>query len=299
MSTSAPFEYLVADTWDRALDLLVEVGPQARILAGGQSLIPMLNLRRIRPAALIDINPIPTPEPRVDHGVLVLPALARQQTLLRSPLIRRHSPLLAAGVRHLGNVRVRNLGTLGGSLCHADPAAEIPCVVLALGGRLLIRGPAGTRTVAADDFFRDPPRTTVGDDELLTEIRLPVRRPGEGWAFHETARRHGGTATVGVAATVRLTDDRRTVQAATVALAGVAPRPITLAPELLGDLVGSTGAPVEVEAVANAAAAHISPGADVRAGSAQRRRLTAVLTRRALTDALDQARLDDTDGEKE
>jgi 2-furoyl-CoA dehydrogenase FAD binding subunit len=258
-------DYLVADTWDRALDLLDETGPESRILAGGQSLIRALNLREIRPSAVIDINPIPTPEPAVTDGVLVLPALTRQQILLTSPLVRRHAPLLAAGVRHLGNVRVRTLGTLGGSLWHADPAAELPCVVQALGAQLLLRGRDGIRTVGAVDFFREPPV-----DGLLTEIHIPVRRPGEGWAFHEAARRQCGTATVAVAAVVR-------GEAATVALAGVAPRPVTVPPELIGS-------PADTAA---AVARWVMPGSDVRASAAHRTRLAEVLTRRALVDARD------------
>jgi CO/xanthine dehydrogenase FAD-binding subunit len=259
-------DYLVADTWDQALDLRGDTGPQGRVLAGGQSLIRALNLREIRPSAVIDVNPIPTPEPAVTDGALLLPALTRQQTLLTSPLVRRHAPLLAAGVRHLGNVRVRTLGTLGGSLWHADPAAELPCVVQALGGRLHLRDRDGTRVVDAVDFFRDPPGSG-----LLTEVRIPVRRPREGWAFHEAARRQCGTATVAVAAVVR-------PAGATVALAGVAPRPVTVPPELLA------GSPADAAA---AVARWLTPGSDVRASAAHRTRLAEVLTRRALVDASD------------
>jgi CO/xanthine dehydrogenase FAD-binding subunit len=289
MSTSAPFEYQVADCWEEAVELLVTWGEEGKILAGGQSLVPMLNLRLAMPEALIDINPIPAPEPALDGDTLVLPALTRHRVLLRSPLVREHCPLLPAGVAHLGNVRVRARGTIGGSLCHADPTGEIPCAVLAMGGRITVRGPRGERVIDAADFFQTYLTTALADDEVATEVRLPSRRPREGWAFQEIVRRASDFATVEVAATARLAEDGPEVAAASVVVGGVADRPLALDRETLAPLLGGTGTADELNAVARAAAAGISPESDVHASAEYRRRLTEVLVRRTLAEALERA----------
>jgi CO/xanthine dehydrogenase FAD-binding subunit len=295
MSSSAPFEYQVADCWEEAVDLLRTWGEEGKVLAGGQSLVPMLNLRLAMPEALIDINPIGAAEPALDGDTLVLPALTRHQMLLRSPLVREHCPLLPAGVAHLGNVRVRARGTIGGSLCHADPTGEIPSAVLAMGGRITARGPDGERVIAAEDFFETYLTTALAEGELLTEVRLPVRGPREGWAFQEKVRRASDFATVEVAATVRLAEDG-SVSTARVVLGGVADRPLLLGDEALAPLLdGGTGTEDELRAVARSAADGISPESDVHASGAYRKRLTEVLTRRTLAEAIDRAR-EDGDG---
>lgn len=293
---SAPFEYQVADSWEEAVELHNIWGEDSKILAGGQSLVPMLNLRLAMPAGLIDINPIHTPEPVVSGDQLVLSALTRHQVLLRSPLVRRHCPLLAEGAAQIGNVRVRARGTVGGSLCHADPTGEIPCMVRALGGQLVARSPRGQRVIEADDFFRTYLTTALAEDELLTEIRLPIRRPGQGWAFRETVRRHSDFATVEVAATTSISPDGRTVEAASVVLGGVADRPLALDEEVLAPAIGGTGAEEELRAVAAAAAAGVSPESDVHASADYRRRLTEVLTYRTLGEAVERGRTEQDHG---
>lgn len=293
MSTSTPFEYQVADCWDEAVELLTIWGDDAKILAGGQSLVPLLNMRLAMPEGLIDINPIPTPQPALDGDTLVLPALTRHQTLLRSPLIRQHCPLLPAAVAHVGNVRVRARGTIGGSLSHADPTGEIPCTVLAMGGQIVAQGTQGERVIDAADFFITYLTTALADGELVTAVRLPGRSARQGWSFQEKVRRSSDFATVEVAATTRVADDGHTIEQINAVLGGVADRPLTVDRELLAPLIGTAGPDKELRHVAGAAADSIAPESDVHASAAYRRRLTEVLTRRALSDAIERARRDD------
>lgn len=292
MTSSPPFEYQFADSWAEAVELLGNWGDEGKILAGGQSLVPMLNLRLAHPAALIDVNPIGPAEPAVDGDVLVLPALTRHQTVLRSDLVRVHCPLLPAAVALVGNVRVRARGTIGGSVCHADPTGEIPCVVSALRGRVVVQGPAGRRTVDADDFFLTYLTTALEPGEVVTEVRLPVRAPGEGWAFAETVRRASDFATVEVAAVVRMADNGRAVTDARVVLGGVADRPFVLRDDVLAPLFTDAPSTQRISHVGDAAADVVQPESDVHATADYRRRLTSVLTRRALTEAVERAGAD-------
>ncbi|HEX6443687.1 MAG TPA: xanthine dehydrogenase family protein subunit M [Streptosporangiales bacterium] len=290
MTHAAPFEYQTADSWDEAVELVRIWGDDGKVLAGGQSLVPMLNLRIARPAALVDINPIPTPEPHLDGDTLVVPALTRHQVLLRSPVVREHCPLLSAAVAQIGNVRVRARGTIGGSVSHADPTGEIPCTVTALGGQMVVRGPGGVRTIDTADFFVTYLTTALDEGELVTEIRLPVRGHGDGYAFDEKVRRASDFAMVEVAATVRLAGDGRTVDAASAVVGGVADKPHALDADVLAPLLGGTGGDGELRAVGSAAADGVSPESDVHATGAYRRRLTDVLTRRTLAAAIENAR---------
>lgn len=290
MTSAAPFEYQTADCWDEAVELAGIWGEDGKVLAGGQSLVPMLNLRLARPAALIDINPIPVPEPCVDGGMLVIPALTRHQQLLRSPVVREHCPLLPAAVAHIGNVRVRARGTVGGSVSHADPAGEIPCVTAALDGQIVAQGPHGTRIIDAAGFFVTYLTTALQDGELVTEVRLPIRGRQDGYAFGEKARRASDFAMVEVAASVRLADDGRTVTRASAVVGGVADKPFPLGADVLAPLVGGTGTEAELGAVGAAAAGSVSPESDVHASGAYRKRLTDVLTRRTIAAAIADAR---------
>lgn len=290
MTHAAPFEYQTAESWDEAVELVRIWGDDGKVLAGGQSLVPMLNLRLARPAALVDVNPIPTPEPYVDGDALVVPALTRHQVLLRSPLVREHCPLLSAAVAHIGNVRVRTRGTIGGSVSHGDPTGELPCVVTVLGGRIVVRGPRGVRTIDAADFFVTYLTTALDDGELVTEIRLPVRGRRVGHAFDEKVRRASDFAMVEVATTVRLAADGHTVAAASVVVGGVADKPFALDAGVFAPLVGGTGSDEQLRAVGSAAADSVSPEADVHASGAYRKRLTEVLTRRTLAAAIENAR---------
>src|SRR5690242_8165469 len=198
------FEYQRAETWADAIELLELWDGEAKILAGGQSLIPMLNLRLAAPAALIDINPITAAAPRVDGGHIVIDANTRHRTLTTSEVVRKHAPLLAHAVQFVGNVRVRNRGTFGGSLAHADPTGEIAAVTMAMGGDVVLQGPAGTRTVAADEFFVTYLTTAAEPNEVIVGGR--IRLGGQSrWGFHEVVRRYSDFATVSVAVVARPT----------------------------------------------------------------------------------------------
>src|SRR5260221_4778148 len=283
------FEYVAAGSYDEAVRLLADSGDEAKILAGGQSLMPMLNLRLAHPELLIDINMADERQPSVADGMLRLPALTRHRVLLGHDLVRRHCPLLAAAVRHVGNVRVRNRGTIGGSLAHADPTSEIGSCALATGAHVVVRGPDGDRTVPASKLFVSYWTTALTESEIITDVLIPVRRPRQGWAFHEMVRRTSDFAIVAVAAIVELDEQADTIASARVALAGVADRVTLAGPELPTGLTGSTLTGRTGDQAAGAAAARIAdslePSADVHASGDYRRRLVRVLTARALREA--------------
>ena len=278
-----PFEYAAPETLAEALALLREHGAEAKVLAGGQSLVPLLNYRLARPRLVVDINGLPLAGVRVDNGSLQLGALTRHHELEELPEIARSAPLLPEVARLIGNVRVRSLGTVGGSLAHADPAAELPMAVVALDARLTLASASGSRTVPARDFFTGYLSTALAPDELLTAIEVPVTL-GMGWAVEEFARRAGDFAVVAVAAGVSL-DRRGRVDDARLALGGVADRPVraTAAEDVL------RGQEPSAERLARAAEVvreRLDPQSDAFASGAYRRLLAGVLTRRALTRAV-------------
>jgi aerobic carbon-monoxide dehydrogenase medium subunit len=260
--------------------LLAENGDEAKILAGGQSLMPMLNLRLAHPGLLVDINPADGRPPSVGDGLLRLPALTRHRVLLEHDLVRRHCPLLAEAVRYVGNVRVRNRGTIGGSLAHADHTAEIGCCALATGAQVVVRGPAGNgqsdRTVPASDLFAGYWTTTLDAAEIITDVLIPVARPRQGWSFQEMARRTCDFAIVAVAVVLNLAERNGAIAAANVALAGVADRVVLADPALVDSDPDETAARI---------AETLDPPDDVHASGAYRRRLARVLTARALREA--------------
>jgi aerobic carbon-monoxide dehydrogenase medium subunit len=256
--------------------LLAAAGDDAKILAGGQSLMPMLNLRLARPGLLIDINPADQRPPSVAGGLLRLPALTRHRVLLEHDLVRRGCPLLAEAVRHVGNVRVRNRGTTGGSLAHADPTSEIGCCALATGAQVVARGPDGERTVPAGELFAGYWSTTLASAEVITDVLIPVARPRQGWSFHEMVRRTSDFAIVAVAVTVDLAERTGELAAARVALAGVADRVVLADPDLVSGSAEETAARI---------ADTLDPASDVHASGDYRRRLARVLTARALRQA--------------
>src|ERR1700677_783871 len=221
---ASAFDYVAADSYDEAVQLLAANGDDAKILAGGQSPVPMLKLPLGHPQLLIDINPADTRPPSVADGLLRLPALTRHRVLLEHDLVRQHCPLLAAAVRHVGNVRVRNRGTIGGRLAHADPTSALGCCVLAAGARVLARGPDGERAIPAQELFAGYWTTSLDDAEIITDVLIPVARPRQGWSFHEMVRRTSDFAIVAVAAVVELGERPGEIAAARVALAGVADR---------------------------------------------------------------------------
>src|SRR5215470_15811927 len=191
------FEYLAPTSVDEALAMLAEHGEEAKILAGGQSLVPLLNFRLVRPGYLIDLNGV-----RAENGHVAIGAMTRQRAVETSSLVSERCPLLADAMPQIGHVQIRNRGTVGGSLAHADPAGELPAVVAALDGELVLRSARGERRLAPEQFFVGYLTTAAAPDELLVETRVPVAPPRTGTAFIELSRRHGDFALVGVAASV-------------------------------------------------------------------------------------------------
>lgn len=278
----AAFEYQRADSWEEAVELLRIWNGEGKIIAGGQSLVPMFNLRLTTAAALIDINDIgdeggPRLEDEGGEPVVVVPALTRHSTILTSGVIAEHAPLLQRAISLVGNVRVRNRGTFGGSIAHADPTGEIPCCVLSMGGSITVRGPRGTRTIAASDWFRTYLTTAAEPDELVTEVRIPSAA-GAAWAFEEAVRRFSDFATVAVAV------QTRPGRLPAIVLGGVADRPLLL-PDDMVDPLSDPQSDI-LQAVAESAAGSVTPESDVHATGEYRRRLVRVLVRRALEHAL-------------
>jgi aerobic carbon-monoxide dehydrogenase medium subunit len=285
---AAAFSYLRVHSINEAVQALCDHGEDAKLLAGGQSLVPMLNLRLAMPSVLIDINAADSREPFLDDGCLVLPALTRHARLMASPMIRGSAPMLSAAVSHVGNVRVRNRGTVGGSLAHADPTAEISCTALALDATVAVLGPQGERLIPVNDLFAGYLSTQLEPDEVISELRLPVHRPRRGWSFIEVARRAADFAVVAVAASVEV-DPGGVVRDARVGLACVADRVVLADPQAIASVVGTVPTSAQLADVARAAAEATSPDSDVHASGAYRRRLVAVLTRRALAEAIARA----------
>ena len=283
------FEYLAPTSLDEALALLAEHGDGAKVLAGGQSLVPLLNFRLVRPAYLVDLNEITgLGYIRRENGQVAIGALTRQRAVETSPVIRELVPLLADAMPQIGHVQIRNRGTIGGSLAHADPAAELPAVVAALGGELVVRSARGQRTLRPEAFFVGYLTTAVEPTELVVEVRLPVAPPRTGTAFLEVSRRHGDFALVGVAASVTL-DERGACTRCAIALTGVGPTPV-VAREAARQLVGARPTPEVLEDAGRRAAADLEPDGDLHASSAYRKHVAGVLTRRALARAVERVR---------
>lgn len=285
----APFAYESPTTLEAALRALANHGDDAKVLAGGQSLIPVMNFRLARPAVLIDLNRLPGLDfiERHASGALRIGALTRQSRIERDPLVAELSPLLAEAVPYIAHPQIRNRGTVGGTLAHADPAAELPAVAVALGARLRLESPRGDRWLAADDFFQGLFATALAADELLVEVELPAPPPRSGSAFMEIARRHGDYALAGVAATVTLDAGGACIGSALVVL-GVGDRPAlsTGVMEVLADQRPSGDL---LESAASAVQQEIEPVGDIHASADFKRHLSGVLTRRALAKAFERA----------
>jgi aerobic carbon-monoxide dehydrogenase medium subunit len=288
---AAPFGYQRVSSFQEAARALRERGEDAKVLAGGQSLLPMLNLRVARPAWLIDINPVGGGPIEDLGGHLRLPALTRHRAVEAAEVVRRRCPILAAAAGCVGNVRTRTRGTIGGSLAHADPAGELPCVAVALGAEVTVQGPDGTRDLAVGDLLVSYLTTTLAPDEVIAEVRVPTLGPRSGWSFRELSRRSGDWMVLGVAALVELDADGA-VAAASVTFGGVAERPWPVPAEVLAHLLGAPPAGERLARVADHAAGMLDPDDDVHASGAYRRRMAAVLSRRALAEAAARARGD-------
>lgn len=286
----APFDYLAPDSLDAALAILSERGSDAKLLAGGQSLVPAMNFRILQPALLVDLNRLPGLSfiTRTDDGELRLGALNRQRALERDPLIARESPLLHETIPFVAHPQIRNRGTLGGNLAHADPAAELPVVMVALGARFRAQSANGERWISADDFFRGMFTTDLAPEEALVEVALPALPPRTGTCFMEIARRRGDYAMAGVAAVVTL-DERGVCQKARLVYLNVGDGPVN-ARQAAGALEGSPPSQDTIDAAASMAAnKEIDPMGNLHASAAYQRHLARVLTRRALTTAFERA----------
>jgi carbon-monoxide dehydrogenase medium subunit len=283
MQVPAPFDYARATSVEHALSLLREHGDDARIVAGGHSLLPMMKLRLASPSALIDINELAElSRIRLDGTVLRIGALVRHADLLDSAIVGEHFRLLHDAERVIADPIVRNRGTVGGSLCHADPAEDLSAALGAIGAEVVIHGAAGERTVAVRELADGPFQTVIGPAELLTEIRLPIR-PGAGSAYVKVERRAGDYAIAAAGAIVWLDDG--TITDAGIGLAAVgAPHSVSEAAEAA--VRGRPADEATVDAAAAAAAAECNPTADQRGPSDYKRALAGELVRRALRTAI-------------
>jgi carbon-monoxide dehydrogenase medium subunit len=276
---AAPFAYERPDSLRSALELLG--APGAKALAGGQSLVPMMAMRLVRPSVLVDLARVPGLGELRDEGDHVhVGAMTRQRVLERWAPLARRVPLVAAALPWIGHREIRNRGTVGGSLAHADPAAELLLAGATLGAEILVAGDDGERTVPAAELATGPFQTGVGAAELLTAVRLPAAREGEGFAFDEVARRHGDFALCGVAVALRRRGDG--VEHARVGLLGVGPAPQV---HDVTEVLQADGSGPGWSAVAETLAERIEPSGDMHASAGYRRRLARTLVARCLERA--------------
>ena len=286
----APFRYVAARSIEEALQLKAEYGDEARFLAGGQSLVPTMNFRLTQPAMLIDINPLAElAGVKIDAAERVrIGALTRYRNLERDPATERNLPLIHEALPHIAHPQIRNRGTIGGNLAHADPASEMPAIVVALAGRLRAQSMKGERWIAAADFFVGALSTALKPDEMLTEVELPVAPLRSGACFMEVSRRRGDFAIIGVACTLRLDEQGRCAEARIgLCNAGDGPVFATDASEfLVGRKIGATEIEEAAELVQNA----IDPGGSIHASKEFQRHIAGVLTARALATANERAR---------
>jgi CO/xanthine dehydrogenase FAD-binding subunit len=284
----APFEYHAPDTLDEALASLAEHGDEAKVLAGGQSLVPLLSMRLARPAVLIDLGRVPgLDQVTRANGSVTIGAMVRERTAERSDVITQAVPLLSQALPLIGHIAIRNRGTIGGSVAHADPAAEIPAVVVALDAEITASSAArGNRTIPASEFFQGFWTSALDTDELLTEIRIPAAAEGTGVAFEEAARRHGDFAIVGAAASVRVVDGAITDPR--IVVIGVDGIPVrgTSAEAILD---GASPSNDTYREAAETLASELSPSSDLHGSSAFRKHLAGVLVNRAVERAVARA----------
>jgi carbon-monoxide dehydrogenase medium subunit len=278
-----PFEYYRATTVEEAIALLGQYGPGARVLAGGQSLLPMMKFRLARPSVLVDLRWVrDLAYVRQTNDNLAFGAMARLASL-ESARVRTLCPILAEAAQHIGHPPIRHQGTVCGSLAHADPAAELPVLALALDAELVATGPNGARVIPAQDFFVTMLTTYLDPLEILTEARVPTLQPGSGWGFSELSRRPGDFALALAAATLQV-GTNGTITHARIAVGAVADRAIRC-PEAEAALLGQRGGRAAFETAAALASEPLEPPSDVHASSGYRRHLARVLIERALTQA--------------
>lgn len=285
----AAFDYFAPASLDEALALLGRHSSGAKLLAGGQSFVPMANFRVLRPEVVIDLNRIAALSFIAEReGGIAFGAMTRHRAVERSELVRKRCPLIACAVPNIGHAVIRNRGTIGGSLSHADPAAEWPVVAIALGATMILRGPKGERLVPAADFFVGLLTTALAADEILVEIRFPAAPARTGAEFLEISRRHGDFALVSVGVQVTLSGTG-VIGSLRLALGGVGASPFD-ADAQAKPLVGKNPQDADIVALGNSVAAAIEPTGDLHASSAYRKEVAAVLVARALRTAMDRAK---------
>lgn len=277
----ARFRYARPVSVEEAVRMIAEAGAYAQPLAGGQSLVPLLNFRLAHPALLVDLNFLDRlTHITEDDGWLLLGSMVRLRAAETSPIVASACPLLAAALSHVGHLQIRNRGTVGGSVAHADPAAELPALMVGLGGQIVVQSVRGRRVIEAADFFLDPFLTSLASDELVVELRLP-KFPGDRTSFMEFSQRSGDFALAGVG--VSISYDRGYVTGARMGALGVGPTPVRLrqAEQVLA------GSPLSDEVIENAAAVasrEVEPLEDIHGDSTYRRELLAVLLSRSLKE---------------
>jgi CO/xanthine dehydrogenase FAD-binding subunit len=280
----ARFAYYDPTTLEVTLALLAERGEDAKVLAGGQSLVPLMNMRLARPEHLIDLNRVrELAYLEAEDGQLRIGAMTRQREVEQSAAVAERWPLLPKSIHYIGHSQIRNRGTIGGSLAHADPAAELPAVMAALDAEFVIRGPGGERSTNADEFFLTYLTTSLGPDELLVELRVPAPPAGARPAFQEVSRRHGDFALAGCAGLVAL-DEQGVCTEARIALFAVGPGP-SRAREAEAMLRGERPTEALLRAVGERAAQDLEPDSDLHASAEYRKEVAAVMVRRALAEA--------------
>ena len=261
----------------------------AMVLAGGQSLLPAMNFRVAHPSLLVDIQHVAGLKGvSIEGGEIVVKAMVRHRELELDNAVHQANPLIAEVLRHVAHIPIRNRGTVVGSLCHADPSAELPMLLLLLEGSVVARGPAGERRIPADQFFHSFLTTARRSDEIITEARFSVLEPTAGWAFDEITRRHGDFAIAGVGAVIHL-DQQGRASDVRLAACGVAERPLRLA-EAERYLVGTALAPADLDAAGKIAASAVTVSGDIHASPSYRRRVVGTLTARVVATAAERAR---------
>jgi aerobic carbon-monoxide dehydrogenase medium subunit len=286
---AAPFKYHAPHTVDEATEILSSDPEGAKVLAGGQSLVPMLNLRLASVDNLVDLNRISGLDHiSVDSGNVVIGALARQIDVERSAQVGGALPLLTTALSHVGHSQNRSRGTVVGSLCHADPASEMPAVLLALGGQVTARSATGNRTIQAEDFFESVYTTSLEATEVATEVKFNRINGASGWSFEEVARRHGDFAIVGVVTTVACDDG--SVNDARVVVFGAASTPLRIPPAEQVLVEAGTIDGGVIDRAAAAVSDGVSPANDIHGSADYRRYVAGVLARRGIGRALERAR---------
>ena len=280
------FQYHAPATVGDAVGLLAEHGDEAKVLAGGQSLVPMMSLRLATFGHLVDLNKVAGLDTiERSNGHVRIGALVRQSTAEHDATVAADARLIARALPHIGHFQIRNRGTVGGSIAHADPASELPAAALALDATIEAAGPGSTRDIAAADFYQGTWQTALHDDEILTGVRFPLWSGASGFAVEEVTRRHGDFAICGAVVGVTVDGDR--VTRAAIGLFGVGGTPVRATAAEQALVAAGTGA--DLAAIGHEAAAPLTPSRDIHASGEYRKQVAAVVVRRALSKAIQEA----------